>query len=550
MDSAPRSGEDPSVGARGRLPRGPLAALLGADLLISCGNWSFAIALAVAAFDRGGASAIALMAAARLLPAMLAAPMSGRLLDRFDRGRIVVVSCSAQAISFGGASVLIIEHSPLAVIAALTVCGSVTASAPRPALETLMPALAATPDEVTRAAGFWAAAENGGALIGSGLGGLAIALTGAGAIAAASAGAIGIAAALALRLPKVTATALDDEEDDEGSFQEVLAGARAVAHFSLLRGPFILFTGLLLLEGTTDVQLVALAIHRLRMGQGGPGALLTVWGVTGTLGGLVLLPLVRRRGYGLVLSIGGLGFATFVVVAGLGGRAVALVAMAPLGLCFALIETGVMAIIPRLADDAIVGRVYGLMEMIYTGGAATGALIAPALISAFGIGGSMVFVGAALAILTVLLLPLLAKLDIHQERAAHVRDLLRAIPCFSPLPLPRLERLVQAAQTLHVPAGTDLITAGETGDAFYALEKGEVEVVEFHRFQGPGSGFGEIALLHDVPRTATVRAATDVDALRISRPLFLAAVTAHGEARTQADAMVSERLLPLDVELS
>ncbi len=101
-----------------------------------------------------------------------------------------------------------------------------------------------------------------------------------------------------------------------------------------------------------------------------------------------------------------------------------------------------------------------------------------------------------------------------------------------------------------VPAGETIISAGETGDAFYALEQGAVEIVEFHRFQGPGSGFGEIALLRDVPRTATVRAVTDVEALRISRPLFLAAVSAHGEARTLADAMVAERVLPVATELS
>lgn len=532
-----------------RLPRGPLGALLSADLLISCGNWGFAIALAVSAFGRGGASAVGLMAAARLLPAMLAAPLSGRLLDQLDRGRMVVIACSSQAVCFGGAAALMIEHSPLPLIAALTVCGSLTASAPRPALETLIPALAETPEEVTRAAGFWSAAENGGALIGCGFGGLAIAPAGAGAIAAAAAAAIGIAAVLALRLPQVTATEADDQAGEQESFSGVLAGACAVARSPLLRGPFTLFVGLLLLEGTTDVQLVALAIHRLHMGNGGPGALLTVWGVTGTLGGIVLLRLVKRRGYGLALSIGGLSFGVFLAVAALGGRDVALAAMAPLGLGFALIEGGVMAIIPRLADDAIVGRVYGLMEMIYTGGAAAGALLAPVLISMLGVDGSMVFVGVALALMTVVLLPSLTRLDLHQERATRVRNLLRAIPCFSPLPLPRLERLVQEAEALHLPAGTTLIRAGETGDAFYTLERGEVEIVEFHRVQGPGSGFGEIALLRDVPRTATVRAITDIDALRISRPLFLGAVTAHGEARALADAMVAERLAPVATEL-
>jgi MFS family permease len=523
--------------------------VLTAELLISCGNWGFTIALAISAFDRGGATAVGLLAAARLLPAMFAAPISGRLLDQFDRGRIVMITCSTQATFYAGAAALMINRSPLVLIAALTICGSATASAPRPALETLMPALARTPEEVARAAGLWSMAENGGALIGCGLGGLAIAVAGSGEIAAASAVAIGVAAALAVSLPKVTATEVDDIEERE-SLTGLTAGARVVASSPLLRGPFLLFIGLVLLEGTTDVQLVALAIGHLHMGTGGPGALLTAWGVGGTFGGIVLLWLVRKRGYGLALSAGGLGFAIFLVVAALGGRVLALLAMIPLGLGFALVQTGVMAIIPRLADDAVIGRVYGLMEMIYMGGTAAGSLIAPLLIRAVGVGNSMVLAGCGLGILTVPLLPLLRELDVHQEHASQIRALLRAIPCFRPLPLPRLERLVEEARPFHVAAGATVIRAGEPGDAYYVVQRGEVEIVEFHVTQGPGSGFGEIALLRDVPRTATVRAVTDVDALRISRLLFLAAVTSHDEARALADATVEDYLSPASMELT
>ena len=344
------------------------------------------------------------------------------------------------------------------------------------------------------------------------------------------------------------ATETDQIEDIE-SLSGISAGARVVARSSLLRGPFILFVGVVLLEGTTDVQLVALAIRRMHMGTGGPGVLMTAWGVGGMLGGAVLLWLLRKRGYGLALGVGGVAFAACMVLAPLGGSVLAVSAMIPLGLGFALIQAGVMAIIPRLADDAVVGRVYGLMEMLYSGGTAAGALIAPVLIRLVGIGGSMVVVGCGFGCVTLLLLPVLGRLDVHQERASRVRDLLRAIPFFSPLPLPRLERLVEEAQPLHVPAGVAMIRVGEHGDAYYALERGEVEVVEFQRRQGPGTGVGEIALLRDVPRTATVRAVTDVDALRISRSMFLAAVTSHGGAKREADAIVDGYLSPVAAEL-
>ncbi len=524
-----------------RVTRGSLAKVLLAELLISAGKWSFAIAIAVSALRHGGPGAVGLVAAARLLPATLAAPLVTRLLDQADRSRMVVLTCANQGLFYGCVSLTVIEHGPLVLIAVLTALGSAPASAARPALQALIPALARHPDEVTRASALWAAADNAGTVIGCGLGAALIAAVGSGAIAAGGAAAIGAAAAVAAALPRTRATAHDDELEEE-SLAAALAGARAVFRSPLLRAPFLLFLGLLLLEGTTDVQLVALAIRNLRLGSGGPGLFLALWGIGGTLAGLVLLALVRRRGYGLVIGLGAIVFAAAIGVTGVSGRVVALVVMVPAGIGFSLVETGVMAVVPRLADDAIVGRVYGLMEMIYTGGAGVGALLAPGLIGAVGVGMSLVVVGSTLLLLTLSLLRILARLDVHQERAASVRDLLRGIPCLGALPLPRLERLVQEAQPLHVSTGETIIRKGEPGDAFYVLEHGEVEIVGFDRRQGPGSGFGEIALLRDIPRTATVRALADTDLLRISRRLFVAAVTSHGDATSHAEAMVEENM--------
>ncbi|HET9093626.1 MAG TPA: cyclic nucleotide-binding domain-containing protein [Solirubrobacteraceae bacterium] len=522
---------------------GGLAKLLAAELLVSTGSWGFAIALAVSAQERGGAGAVGLLAGARLLPAMLAAPVVGRLLDRVDRSRVVALSGGVEAVCFGTAALLMLTGAPLALIALATVCGSTTASAPRPALESLIPALATHPDEVTRTSAHWAAAENGGALIGSGIGGVAIALVGPGVIALVAAGSLAAAALLASTLPRIAATRADAPEGAGDPAAGWLAGLRAVAVSPLLRGPFALFVGMVLIEGTTDVQLVTLAIRRLHLGAGGPGALLGVWALAGALSGIALVWLTRRRGFGLVLGVGGIALAAGIAVCGLGGPLLALAAMAPAGLGFALGETAIMAVVPRLADDAIVGRVYGLTEMLYTGGAGFGALLAPGLIRFIGLEGSLLFVGGGLLVVTLLLLPVLARLDAHQDRAGAVRALLHGIPCLGALPLPRLERLVQEAGTLHLPAGATIIRRGEPGDAFYAIEHGQVEVVEAGRRQGPGSGFGEIALLRDLPRTATVRCVTDTDLLVIDRHLFLAAVTASGDAIRLADAMIAERSL-------
>jgi MFS family permease len=527
---------------RSRLPTGPLAALLGAWLLAYTGSWAFTIAVAVYAFDRSGAGAVAAVTAARLLPAVLAAPVTGRLVDRGERGRVVAWACLVQAACVGVVATLVFARSSLVLIVVLSAIGSAAATALRPALQASMPALAGTPEELTRATAWWSVIDNGGFLLGAGAGGAAIALVGAGSVVGAAAVLMAMAGAVAVTLPSVSATSADEPADDAEGLSSLLAGLRAVASSPTLRGPFAIFAGLLLLEGTTDVQLVELSLGKLHLGNAGPGVLTAVWGAGGLLGSALILPLVRRRGYGLALAAGSIVFAGGLALAAINAIPIAIGAMIPAGIGFALVEIAVMALVPRLADDAIVGRVYALSEVLYAGAAGVGALIAPSLISTLGVDGSLAAVGIAFGAGAIVAQRTFARLDYGQEEAGRVRELLRGVSFLAPLPLPRLERLVRAARPVTVPAGATVIRAGESGQEFFVVADGTVEIVEYGRRQGPGSGFGEIALIRDVPRTATVRAATDVSLLALTRAVFIGAVSGHGDATQLADAMVAEHL--------
>ena len=98
-----------------------------------------------------------------------------------------------------------------------------------------------------------------------------------------------------------------------------------------------------------------------------------------------------------------------------------------------------------------------------------------------------------------------------------------------------------------------MIREGEAGDRFYLIEQGTVEVSidgERVRTEGPGEGFGEIALVRDIPRTATVRARGPVRLLSLERDVFVSAVTGHPASAAAADAVVAARLARGAVPLS
>jgi CRP-like cAMP-binding protein len=126
-------------------------------------------------------------------------------------------------------------------------------------------------------------------------------------------------------------------------------------------------------------------------------------------------------------------------------------------------------------------------------------------------------------------------------------ELLRAVPIFAPLPAPTLEQLAARLTEVDVPAGNVLFRKGDAGDRFYLIDDGAVEVLPDGSepiLLERGDFFGEIALLRDVPRTATVRARTDTRLYALGRNEFIPAVTGYAPSRDAADKVIGMRLGP------
>lgn len=124
-------------------------------------------------------------------------------------------------------------------------------------------------------------------------------------------------------------------------------------------------------------------------------------------------------------------------------------------------------------------------------------------------------------------------------------NVLRQVPFLRLLPRHGLERLSRHAVLLTVPAGAEVIRQGDPGDSFYVIVAGEASVTAAGvqvATPGPGDYFGEIALLRNVSRTATVSAVTELELVALERLDFLAAVTGSTASAEHLDDEINRRL--------
>jgi cyclic nucleotide-binding protein/MFS transporter len=234
-----------------------------------------------------------------------------------------------------------------------------------------------------------------------------------------------------------------------------------------------------------------------------------------------------------------------VLVAAWPHPAAALVLLAFPGVGNAFADVAGLTLLQRITPDEVLGRVFGSLEAVVFAGTALGSLVASGLIAVLGIRGALVAAGAFLPGAVVLAWPRLRRLDSESDVPERRLELLRDIPMFAPLPPVALEHLALALAPVTVPARGTVFRAGVPGELFYVIDSGEANVSIDRRTAGrlgPGGYFGEIALLENVPRTATVKAVSDLELLCLDRDRFIGAVTGHPVSTQAAAAVVDQRL--------
>jgi MFS family permease len=498
------------------------------------------VVLLVVVYERGGVVATGLLGALRMVPAVAAGMLSGAVLERFRGDRILVAIGLIRAASAAACALVIATDGPTALLFVFAALAAAAGAPVRPTQATLMPALARSPHELVAANTAWSTGEGLGAFVGPFVAGVLIASGNPSGAAFVAAAGFLLATAVVASLRFEQATDATGGAGSSGGGLRLGDGIRALRRRPVPGWTMLGVFGQVFTRGILNALIVVASIELLAMGEPGVGLLNAALGLGGLFGAIFAMTVTRTdqlvRTACVTLAYWG---APIAVIGLLPFPGVAVAAMVVIGVANAIFDVALFTVFQRGCANDERAPVFSVFEGVVGLGMVTGSVLAPVLLAAFGTRGALAVAGAVLPILALVIYGRIGR----TERIAVVDEdtvnLLREVPAFAELPLTAVERLAAGLQTVAYPTGETLLRQGLLGDEFIVVKSGEVDVLVdgvFIQRLGRGSGIGEIALLHQAPRTATVVAATDVTAYSVDCNTFLAAVAGP------AAAAVTERM--------
>ena len=508
-------------------------------------EWAFTVALGIVAYRHGGAMAVGLVGLLRMVPSAVIAPLAAPLADRGRREHLLVLVSTVRGLATAAAAIVVAAGGPVVIVYILAAVSTVAATLYRPAHSALLPSLCRSGRELVSANVVRGLLDSAATLAGPLLAAVLLKFTDVAAVFAAASGASLAAAALLLGLhyeppPRPAAPRRVH------LMAEAADGIRAVVR----NRDLAMFMGLAISQtftrGALTVFAVVIALDLLHTDEPGVGALTAAVGAGAVIGSLATSLLVGSRRlaqwFGIGVALWGLPIALIPLFP---QQAAVLALLACVGVGNALVDIGLFTLMARLASDEVLARVFGLLESLIALSVGMGALVASLLIDFFSVPTALVVAGALCPILVVAAWRRLRRLDRYIGVLDKKIGLLHRVPMLQPLPLPAIEQLARALEPIWVPAGRVVFRQGDPADRYYMIEQGAADVVGNGRLVtrlGSGEGFGEIALLRRMPRTAMVRAATDLQLHSLTRERFLPVVTGFPPSARQASASVDTLL--------
>ena len=505
----------------------------------------------VYAFGRDGSTGTGIASTVLLIASVATAPYAGAVV-RTRPNRVRVASFAIEGVAFAAASASAFASAPTFVVIAPCVVAVAVSTFNRPAAAMIMPAIVRTSRELT-VANVWigygdAVSVLGAALLATALlalQGPALVLTGCAAF---------VLASFAIAMTHVHIEPPPPHAEPEtptGPLRLTVHSLAVMAKLPGTAGVLAVTAGLAVFTGSLDLVLVVLAGDALDLGRAGAGVLSTLVGIGALLSIPVSTALVRRTRLAPVLVAGLAVIAAGTTVLGaLVTLPAAVVVLPIIGCSVVVLSLASRMLLQRSVPPAALGATFGVLELLPGIGKVVGAIVIQVLIAVADVEAALFALGAIFLVLLVASRHQLQSADTYADVPVVAMSLLRRIPEFAPLPTASLEAVAREAAELQVDAGEIIIHEGAQGDRFFAVADGRFDVTiagGFVRTLDRGDGFGEIALLADVPRTATLTARDGGLLLAIEREAFLVAVT--GSEPSRAAAWRAIRSLQLTAEL-
>jgi MFS family permease len=524
----------------------PLTKLLVGEFISGIGDWLYIVAIFVVIYRESGDPAlVGLFGALRVIPYIVLSVPAGLVADRFERRLVLLVSDLWRGAVMVVLTVLVAANAPVLPIAALAILAACGSAFFYPAMGAYMPSLVTDERQLGPANSAWASLQNISFIFGPAIGGVLLALGGVTLAFVLNALTFIVIAVILWTLPREVKPAVPANLQTADAPQ----ASSDLAPHPRPRVPRVPLAGLGMIQiivGFLDtgmqVLTVILAIRVLNAGEAGNGYLNAAIGVGGLIGALGSGVLVLRRSLGGPLLIGALTFG--VGLAALGAIPVLLFALVTIAVAYAgalLLDVVLTTIFQRVVPDALRGRWIGIFVTAATLAGAAGALAMPFLVVNVGATPTLGAAGVVVIVSTFLGLALIGKSATREPSRfeATIAEVAK-LSLFSGVPSSRLEAALARVHEATVTAGQVIIRQGDPADRFYMIESGSFAVTQetapgappvVLRHLGPNDVFGELGLLRELPRSATITAESDGALLELAGKDFLELVGAGGPLR-------------------
>jgi len=513
------------------------------------GAW---LAAVVYAFDRGGAKEAGIVAVATLIPGALLSPFVTVWFDRYPPNLALAGGFVFQGAALIGMSVAIASGIPRFSVYALMGLWVIVMGSSRPTMSAVLPRIVIDPTELAAANAIIGTIETLGLALGPAAAGLIfytvdseyVAFVGFG-VAMLAAAAVAVTIRMDPRMQEVDDIGIDIESTSVSA--TVVAGLRLLGSMAGPRHLVILMAAAQSIVGVLEVGVVVIAIDHMGRSDATAGVLAAAIGI-GAIGGSALtFGFVGRRRLSPWIAVGALcATAPIALVAATTDTVVIVALMVVAGLGRPLVAVAGRTLLQGLSTDDVLARVFGVFEGLAFFAVALGSAAFALIAEVATTEAALVITAAVPCAIAIALLGRIRRID--DARPAIDAELLatmRTIPIFTPLAAFRVEQMLVNMQKWTFGPNAPVFNKGDQGDELFVVTSGWAHIDLDGDAVGTRRGgfFGEIALLRDQPRMASVRAGSEgMTAYTLDRETFMSAIATAPLSSARSERVVAQRL--------